>query len=48
MHVVKCKDELFYYLGSLLFVKTLHLLDHVKEITTRNQLHNDIIAAFIF
>ena len=48
MHVVESKDELFDYLGSFLFVKTLHLLDHVEEITTSNQFHNDVIAAFIF
>ena len=48
VHVVQGQTQLLDDVGSLAFLEHTHALDLVKEITTCDELHDDVVTSLVF
>ena len=48
VHIVKSQAQLVDYAGSLLLSEIPSLLDSIEQISTSDQLHDDVIVSAIF
>ena len=48
VHVVQGQTQLLDDVGSLAFLKHTHALDLIKQITTCDELHDDVVTSLVF